>query len=324
MPNSRRSNKRSKLRKSKKSRKRGLQTGGAAAEPEIGIIGIGVSEKIGTLTLIGDKEKKPPKDFLLDSKDAPDNAFISIYDKTETKKFELLNIIFKKAYFVGSSEHYVILKKQYRNMQELIVSFFLLKHLKKIGSITYDDHDIKELLSNFVIHDLLTDDNTKGHPEYFPGFRKLTNYSNHFPVNDDSITRVDSPTMTSLSNILMGIILNYSVVTSSKKLISFIGVGAGYLTSLSGKSGASGIFYGSITPYKTEYGDYIAKNEYEDCDDADKLILVYSCMTYKDLNSSVPVKTLQENMVNSLKVASCPLRSSLYARAAARNAEITL
>ena len=31
MPNSRRSNKRSKLRKSKKSRKRGLQTGGAAA-----------------------------------------------------------------------------------------------------------------------------------------------------------------------------------------------------------------------------------------------------------------------------------------------------
>ena len=229
---------------------------------------------------------------------------------------------------MGSSEPYVILKKQYRNMQELIVSFYLLNHLKNIGSITYDDNEsdvIEELLSNFVIRDLLTDNNnTNTHPEYFPGFRKHTNYSNHFPVNNNSITRVDLDTMTLLSKKLMDIMLNYSVVTSSKKLISFIGVGAGYLTSLCGKSGASGIFYGSITPYKTEYGNYIAKNEYEDWDDADKFILVYSCMNYKDLNTSVTEEMLREHIVKSLEVASCPLRSTLYARAAARNAEITL
>ena len=47
-------------------------------------------------------------------------------------------------------------------------------------------------------------------------------------------------------------------------------------------------------------------------------------MKYKDLNESDPEERLRENIVKSLKVASCPLRSTLYARAAARNAEITL
>jgi hypothetical protein len=414
-----------KSKKSKKSRKRGLQTGGAAVEvngvgdnqrlaaasavevngvgdnqrlaaasaaaaepnPEIGIIGIGVSEKIGTLLRITHGEAN--KITHVQRKDDPDKAFISIYDDDDdgTKKFTLLNIIFKKAYFKGSSnnivveeeaaakaeaakvaaaaaveaakvavdtgalaaakveaakaakvatdaealasEPYVEYKQTYRNLQELIVSFFLLKHLKNIMSITYDgiETDIEDEINTYVIRDLLTD-KTNSYPEYFPGFRKLTNYSRLFEVDSDenmidTTVEVTVAPMRELCKKIMDFILTYSVGTN-KRLISFIGVGAGYLTSLLGKSGASNIFYGSITPYKTEYGDYIAKKEYEDYDDDDKYYFVYTCMMYRGLGDDASKEMLQENMVKSLKVATCPLRSSLYARAAARNAEITL
>ena len=282
-------------------------------------IGIGVSEVVGTVF-----EKNPG------IKEKFNSAFITVLDDMEIL---MVPIIFKAAVCPSriSRVQQDSLKKLYRNLQELIISYEILKILEEKNLIRFSK-DSSEYVRDKIKDYLLATrkyliNGTPRKELYHSSQRKYQSEAVKDIKNESFSHIIDEKELKDLSSRIMELILNYQISGNKpKKVFSFIGVGAGYLSSLLGKSGASKIFFGAEFPYSELEGNRIAFSEFFG-NIQSHFPFLFQSLKEKLSNGDEDIhniKVTEKDIYAALLNTNTPLRSYLYASAAKRKASIHL